>query len=74
VTILIKGVLLEGAVRDILIENGVIIEISPSCTRSAHRTIDGTGKAALPSLIKVTPAAMTLFRGYAETICPEIMA
>jgi len=67
VTILIKGVLLDGAVRDIFIDNGVILEISPSCTRPADRTIDGTGKAALPSLINGhTHAAMTLFRGYAD--------
>ncbi len=66
-TILIKGVLLDGAVRDIFIDNGVILEISPSCTRGADRTIDGTGKAALPSLINGhTHAAMTLFRGYAD--------
>jgi len=67
VTILITGVLLDGAVRDIFIDNGVILEISPSCTRPADRVIDGTGKAALPSLINGhTHAAMTLFRGYAD--------
>jgi 5-methylthioadenosine/S-adenosylhomocysteine deaminase len=67
VTILIKGVLLDGAVRDIFIDNGVILEISPSCTRTADKTIDGTGRAALPSLINGhTHAAMTLFRGYAD--------
>lgn len=66
-TILIKGVLLDGAARDIFIDSGVIVEISPSCTRPADRTIDGTGKAALPSLINGhTHAAMTLFRGYAD--------
>ncbi len=66
-TILITGVLLDGAVRDIFIDNGVILEISPSCTRPADRVIDGTGKAALPSLINGhTHAAMTLFRGYAD--------
>ncbi len=66
-TILITGVILDGAVRDIFIDNGVILEISPSCTRPADRVIDGTGKAALPSLINGhTHAAMTLFRGYAD--------
>lgn len=66
-TILIKGVLLDGAVRDIFIDSGVIVEISPLCTRPADKTIDGSGKAALPSLINGhTHAAMTLFRGYAD--------
>ena len=65
--ILIKSVRLDGEVRDIFIDDGVIREISPSCTRAADRTIDGRDKAALPSFINGhTHAAMTLFRGYAD--------
>lgn len=65
--ILIKNVLLDGLIRDIFINSGTITEISPSCTRDADRVIDGSGKAALPSLINGhTHAAMTLFRGYAD--------
>ncbi len=65
--ILIKDVLLEGRVRDIFIDNGVIVDISQSCTLVADKTINGRDKAALPSLINGhTHAAMTLFRGYAD--------
>ncbi len=65
--ILIKNVLLDGAATDIFIENGTILEISPACSRSADKVIDGRSKAALPSLINGhTHAAMTLFRGFAD--------
>jgi len=65
--ILIRDVLLDGAVTDIFMDNGVILQISPSCTRTADKVIDGRGKAALPSLINGhTHAAMTLFRGFAD--------
>ena len=65
--ILIKNVLLDGAVTDIFIENGTILEISPRCSRNADKIIDGRSKAALPSLINGhTHAAMTLFRGFAD--------
>jgi 5-methylthioadenosine/S-adenosylhomocysteine deaminase len=66
--ILVKGVsLLDGTVRDILIDNGRIAEISESCARKADRTIDGRNRIALPSFINGhTHAAMTLLRGYAD--------
>lgn len=65
--ILIKEVLLDGKTRDIFIDNGLIVEISPSSRQNADKIIDGRGKAALPSLINGhTHAAMTLFRGYAD--------
>lgn len=65
--ILIKNVLLNGSATDIFIENGTIREISPQCSRGADRVIDGSGKAALTSLINGhTHAAMTLFRGFAD--------
>ncbi len=65
--ILIKDVLLDGAVRDIFINNGTIEEISGKCTRAADKIIDGRERAALPSFINGhTHAAMTLMRGYAD--------
>ena len=66
-TILIKDVLLDGNIQDIFIEDGVIREISESCTKIVDRVINGKNKAALPSFINGhTHAAMTLFRGYAD--------
>ncbi len=65
--ILIKNTLLDGAITDIFVDNGTILEISPSCNRTADKVIDGSNKAALPSLINGhTHAAMTLFRGFAD--------
>ncbi len=68
--ILIKGVRLpEGQVRDIFIEDGRIDEISEACTRTAHKTVNGGNKVALPSFINGhTHAAMTLLRGYADDL------
>ena len=67
--ILIKDVLLNGLEQDIFIEDGTIREISPRCRREADKTINGKGKAALPSFINGhTHAAMTLFRGYADDL------
>lgn len=65
--ILIKDVLLDGSIRDIFIDNGIIEEISVNCSREADKIINGKNKAALPSFINGhTHAAMTLFRGYAD--------
>ncbi len=65
--ILIKEAILDGAVRDIFIENGTITEISSRCEKHADRVVAGRDKIALPSLINGhTHAAMTLFRGYAD--------
>ncbi len=65
--ILIKDVLLDRHKTDIFIDAGRIVDISPSCSREADRTIDGRDKIALPSFINGhTHAAMTLFRGYAD--------
>jgi len=65
--ILIKGVLLKGTTKDIFINNGTIEEISERCGREADKIINGSDKAALPSLINGhTHAAMTLFRGFAD--------
>jgi len=65
--ILIRGALLDGRPRDIFLDNGTILEISENCEREPDRTIDGRGKAVLPSFINGhTHSAMTLFRGYAD--------
>jgi 5-methylthioadenosine/S-adenosylhomocysteine deaminase len=66
-TILIKGVMLDGRIQDIFMEDGVISEISENSTKTAEKVIKGKNKAALPSFINGhTHAAMTLFRGYAD--------
>jgi 5-methylthioadenosine/S-adenosylhomocysteine deaminase len=66
-TILIKNVWLNGGIRDIFLDDGVISEISVTCNKQADKVIDGKNKAALPSFINGhTHAAMTLFRGYAD--------
>ena len=65
--ILIKGVLLEGATKDIFLNNGVIEYIGDSCPHAPDKIINGKNKAALPAFINGhTHAAMTLFRGYAD--------
>jgi 5-methylthioadenosine/S-adenosylhomocysteine deaminase len=57
----------EDSACDILIEDGLIVEVLPRCTREADKTIDGTDKVAIPSFINGhTHAAMTLFRGFAD--------
>jgi 5-methylthioadenosine/S-adenosylhomocysteine deaminase len=67
--ILIKGVQLNGSIKDIFIKDGAIEEISESCNRQADKIINGKDKAALPSFINGhTHAAMTLMRGYADDI------
>jgi 5-methylthioadenosine/S-adenosylhomocysteine deaminase len=67
VKILVKGVLLDGAEKDIFIQDGVIEEISENCCRETDKVIIAKDRAALPSLINGhTHAAMTLMRGYAD--------
>jgi len=66
-TILIKNVLVDGNMYDIFLEDGVILEISYNCTKTADKVINGKNKVALPSFINGhTHAAMALFRGYAD--------
>jgi 5-methylthioadenosine/S-adenosylhomocysteine deaminase len=67
VKLLIKDVMLNDRVRDIFIDNGVIVEISPKSRQEADRIINGRDKVALPAFINGhTHAAMTLFRGFAD--------
>jgi 5-methylthioadenosine/S-adenosylhomocysteine deaminase len=67
--ILVSGALLNGSMRDIVMEDGTISAITDRYTGEADRVIDGRGKAALPTLINGhTHAAMTLFRGFADDL------
>jgi 5-methylthioadenosine/S-adenosylhomocysteine deaminase len=67
VSILIKGVTLDGQKKDILIQGNIIQEIADCIGLSADIQILGDGKAAIPSFINGhTHAAMTLLRGYAD--------
>lgn len=65
--LLIRDVIVNDRVRDIFISGGVITDISPECSQSADRVINGRDKVALPAFINGhTHAAMTLFRGFAD--------
>ena len=66
-SILIKGVRLNGETTDIFIEGNRIKEIGDRLDVEAEEVIPGEGKAAIPSFINGhTHAAMTLLRGYAD--------
>ncbi len=66
-SILIKKVLLDDALVDVLIQGDLIAEVGPDLSVAAETVIDGTDKAIVPSLINAhTHAAMTLLRGYAD--------
>jgi 5-methylthioadenosine/S-adenosylhomocysteine deaminase len=67
VSILIKGITLNGQRKDILIQGRTIQRIADSIEFPADTLISGERKAAVPSFINGhTHAAMTLFRGYAD--------
>jgi 5-methylthioadenosine/S-adenosylhomocysteine deaminase len=67
VSILIRGVTLNGQQKDILIQGNTIQEIADSIGAPVETQISGDGKAAIPSFINGhTHAAMTLLRGYAD--------
>ncbi len=66
-SILIKGVTLDGHKKDIFIRDNLIQKIDDSINLSANVQISGDYKAAIPSFINGhTHAAMTLLRGYAD--------
>lgn len=70
-TILLKGILLDGKVRDILIEGNRIStigeEINPPCNGNGCKVMECRGKAAIPGFVNMhTHTAMTLTRGYNE--------
>lgn len=70
--ILIKEILLNGERKDILIEGGIITQISEDIPvagkcESGFVLIDGEGKAVIPGLVNMhTHTAMTLMRGIRE--------
>lgn len=67
--ILIKGVLLQGRRKDILIENNIIAKIADCIDgiEGAVKVIDGSKKAVIPGLVNMhTHSGMTLFRGVYE--------
>jgi 5-methylthioadenosine/S-adenosylhomocysteine deaminase len=66
-SILIKGVRLDGETRDIFIEGNRIKAIGDQLQVEAAEVIPGQGKAAVSSFINGhTHASMTLLRGYAD--------
>ncbi|UCD70628.1 MAG: amidohydrolase [Syntrophobacterales bacterium] len=66
-SIVIKGVILNGQKKDIFIRGNIIQKIDDSIDLLADSKISGDGKAAIPSFINGhTHAAMTLLRGYAD--------
>lgn len=69
-SVLIKNIILNGANRDIFVEDNRIKKIGKNLNFKAEEKIDGKGeKAALPGLINChTHAAMILFRGYADDL------
>lgn len=65
--ILIKGVLLQGRKRDILVTDNIISKIADSIEAEGATVIDGSKKAAIPGFVNMhTHSAMTLMRGVNE--------
>ncbi len=68
-SILIKEVLLEDRLVDVLIQDGKFSRIGPDIEYPAQQVLDGKDKAILPSFVNShTHAAMTLLRGYADDL------
>ena len=66
-SILIKGVLLDGRARNVLIEGKRFVCLDAAEGAEAESVIDGRGKALLPGLYNThTHAPMTLLRGYGD--------
>ena len=66
-SLLIKGVLLDDAVRDVYIEGNKIRQIGTDLQVQADQVIDGKRKALIPGFVNAhTHAAMTLFRGFGD--------
>lgn len=68
-SILIKNVLHNEEITDILIRENKISEIKPNIEAKAERIINGENKAVFPGLVNGhTHSAMTLFRGYGDDL------
>jgi len=68
-TLLIRQVLLNDTIRDVLIKGNRFATIASSVMVDADQIIDGRGKAILPPFYNAhNHAAMTLMRGYADDI------
>ncbi len=66
-SILIKGVELNGVATDIYIENKYIKQIGANLPVTADTVIDGRRKAVIPGFVNTHGhAAMTLFRGFGD--------
>jgi 5-methylthioadenosine/S-adenosylhomocysteine deaminase len=65
--ILIKGVLLDSVIQDILIEGNLITQTGSNLTAENAKVINGKNKAALPAFYNMhTHSAMEILRGYAD--------
>ena len=65
--LLIKGAIVKGERRDILIEGNRIKKIGVDLHGEASEVLDAEGMIAVPAFVNGhTHAAMTLFRGYAD--------
>ncbi len=72
-TILLKNIVSEGVVSDILIEDNLIARIVPSDNQivvpEGTEVVDCTGKAAFPGFVNMhTHAGMSMMRGVGEDI------
>jgi imidazolonepropionase-like amidohydrolase len=67
--LLIKNILLNKNITDIFIRDGLIDSVGENLNIKADKTLDGTGRAAIPSFINAhTHSAMTLMRSYADDL------
>ena len=72
-TILLKNIVSEGIVSDILIEGNLIAKVVPSDNQTVApegaEVVDCTGKAAFPGFVNMhTHAGMALMKGIGEDI------
>ena len=65
--LLLKGVLHDGRVRNILIEDKRFKDLDAPAEVAEAQVFDASGSAILPAMYNThTHAAMTLLRGYAD--------
>lgn len=68
-SILIRNVLFEGSLRNILIEHQRFADLDAPSDVEVDKVIDGVGQAIIPSFFNThTHAAMNILRGYADDI------